>query len=177
MESLAPGESQPGSSAPVSPFGEVTPGTAAVCRCGAGRHAIEADRCANGHTLVGHSGPALLTTARAELFWEAHEGVRREIRDRVIADHGCAPDDAPEALRIAAETIAQATLVRDSAYQRMADAGGPLSASGRARRCFDVWCAAVDRLERHLRLVGLQRKGRRINVAEQFAALHQERQS
>jgi hypothetical protein len=38
----------------------------------------------------------------------------------------------------------------------MAEEGGPLSASGRARRCFTVWCAAIDRVERHLRLVGLR---------------------
>jgi hypothetical protein len=32
-----------------------------------------------------------------------------------------------------------------------------MTATGRTRRAFTVWVAATDRLERHLRLVGLKR--------------------
>jgi hypothetical protein len=51
-------------------------------------------------------------------------------------------------------------LVRDSAFQRVIAMGGPLTAHGRARRCYTVWLQASDRLERALRLAcSLERKG------------------
>ena len=61
---------------------------------------------------------------------------------------------------IAADGLAQAMLVRDSAYLRMVEAGGPLTSSGRTRRAFLVWTAALDRTEKHLRLIGLRREPR-----------------
>jgi hypothetical protein len=94
------------------------------------------------------------------LFWQAHENARREIRQDVLADVGYTEAEAPRTLGIAVESIAQATLIRDSAYIRLVEAGGPLASSGRVRRAFVVWSAAVDRLERHLRLVGVQRRAR-----------------
>lgn len=104
---------------------------------------------------------ALVAGEHCEAFWAAQEGARREIIDTVVRDAGHVPGDAPEALRLAAESVAQATLLRDSAYRRLVESGGPMTANGRTRRAFTVWLAAIDRLERHLRLVGLERAGRR----------------
>jgi hypothetical protein len=103
---------------------------------------------------------SVVTTEHAELLWRQHEALRREIVEALVRDAGHPLDDAPAALRMAAESAAQAVLVRDSAYQRIAEMGGPLATSGRARRCFVVWASAVDRLEKHLRLIGLTRKPR-----------------
>jgi hypothetical protein len=58
----------------------------------------------------------------------------------------------------------QAILIRDSAFQRIADAGGPMTTNERSRRCFTVWQAASDRAERLLKLVGLQRQPRQADV-------------
>ena len=152
--------------APVSADPEAGQGTAhpfganrqqPACRCGAGRHQERDDRCAAGHPWRGLPGPALVVGKGSRLFWQAHENERREVRRSVIADAGHTEADAHGALVIAAESIAQATLVRDAAYIRLVEAGGPLAASGRVRRAFIVWSSAVDRLERHLRLVGLRR--------------------
>lgn len=158
-----------------TPFGDVGPETGrSRCKCGAGRHDQFAEpgtpgheRCANGHPWVGCPGPALVTGARSTRFWQEHETARRELREAIIVDAGADPDDAPEALRLAADSIAQATLIRDSAYQHLVESGGPLTSSGRARRAFDVWLRAQDRLERHLRLVGLERKAAPVPSLEQ----------
>jgi hypothetical protein len=50
------------------------------------------------------------------------------------------------------------------------EAGRPMTANGRTRRAFTVWLAAIDRLEKHLRLVGLQRVSRQaLSLAEVMA--------
>lgn len=128
----------------------------AVCKCGAGPHADDPERCASNHFLPGNS-KALVTAEHSGKFWHEADGVRRELRSAIIADQGHTESDAPRALSIAAESIAQAVLVRDSAFRRMAESGGPLSSGGRARRCLDVWLGAMDRVERHLKVVGLKR--------------------
>jgi hypothetical protein len=138
------------------PFGTFGPAPAPFCRCGAGPHPVLQGRCSNGHVVLGN-GLALVTGAHSAAFWAEHEALGRELRNAIIADAGHTEDDAPRALAIAAESIAQATLIRDSAYIRLAESGGPLAASGRVRRAFAVWSASVDRLERHLKLVGLRR--------------------
>lgn len=155
------------------PFGNVGPSVEpdAVCSCGAtSRSTRHPDRCAKGHPLVGQPGPALVVGDRSRVFWKLHNQARRELRDEIIADAGHSAAAAPRALILAAESIAQAVLIRDSAYLRMAEAGGPLASSGRVRRAFAVWSAAADRLEKHLRLVGLRRLPKpALNVAEYLA--------
>ncbi len=90
----------------------------------------------------------------------------------MLTDRGHTDEDAPRALRLAAEGIAQAVLVRNSAFARMVEGGGPLSSSGRERRAFAVWTAALDRLERHLRLVGIERTApKRIDLARALSGL------
>ena len=143
------------SSAP--PSGELGP-EAAVCRCGAPVHAKLDDRCAGGHVLKGND-LALVVGNRSAAFWAEHEQARHELRDAIITDAGHDPqDEPPRALVIAADGLAQAMLIRDSAYLRMVESGGPLTSSGRTRRAFNVWCTALDRTERHVRLVGLRRE-------------------
>jgi hypothetical protein len=145
-----------GFSEPSEPFGAIGPVATTRCRCGAARHQEHDDRCAKGHPWRGTAGPALVVGVSSVTFWREHAAARREIRAAIIADAGRTEADAPRALAIAAESIAQAVLIRDSAYLRLAEAGGPLAASGRVRRAFVAWSTAVDRLERHLRLVGLR---------------------
>ena len=65
--------------------------------------------------------------------------------------------DAPEALRRVADGLGQSVLIRDSAFARVAEAGGPLTSSDRARRAFDVWFKATTAVERHARTIGLKR--------------------
>jgi hypothetical protein len=100
---------------------------------------------------------ALIVGHRSTAFWTAHASALQEIAAATIADAGHTQDDAPRALRLAADGIAQASLLRDSAFLRVVESGGPLTSSGRTRRAFAVWMAASDRLEKHLRLVGLKR--------------------
>jgi hypothetical protein len=138
-----------------SPIGH--DGPTSVCRCGAGPHFSLAGRCAHGHQFRGSRGLALVTGEHSALFWAEHEQTRREIRDSVIVDAGHTPADAPTALALLADGIAQASLVRDSAFFRIAESGGPLSSAGRARRAFAVWLQSSTQLTNALRLVGLRR--------------------
>src|ERR1700676_1395472 len=85
---------------------------------------------------------ALVTGAHSAAFWRAQEEARREIVRAVVEDAGHAPDDAPRALRLAADGIAQAVLLRDAAFQRVVESGGPMTSAGRVRRAYQVWLTA-----------------------------------
>jgi hypothetical protein len=98
----------------------------------------------------------------SERFWAAEADARQAIRAAVVSAKGHTECDAPPMLACTAESVAQSVLIRDSAYQRIAESGGPLASSGRVRRSFAVWCAAVDTLERATRLLGLERTAREI---------------
>ena len=149
-----------------------TPGsetaTATTCRCGALTHADKDDRCSLGHVLPGNMTAAVVGH-RSVQFWAEHAQARRELQEAVIRDSGHDPDDSPpRALELAADGLAQAALIRDSAYERMVEEGGPLTSTGRTRRAFDVWVKSMDRLERHLRMVGLRRKTKPIPSLQDY---------
>jgi hypothetical protein len=133
------------------------------------------DRGAGGRFIAGNRA-ALVTGERSTQFWRAAEAARRESRDAIIRDAGHTSQDAPEALRVTAEGLAQAVLLRDSAFARVIESGGPLTSSGRTRRAFAVWTAAADRVERYARLVGVRRVPQQVNVAERLAQMHEERE-
>jgi hypothetical protein len=139
------------------------------CRCGAEPRPDDQDRCMRGHMLPGNKG-GLIVGHRSMAFWKAHEDVRREIRAAVVQDAGSTPEDAPVALQLAADGIAQAALVRDAAYLRLVEDGGPLTSAGRTRRAFEVWLRAMDRLERHLRMVGLRREPAPVGTIAEYIA-------
>src|SRR5262245_46877438 len=114
------------------------------------------DRDSSGRFVRGNK-VALVVGQHSRSFWNAQEAARRDIVEAVIGDAGHTPDDAPRALLLAADGIAQAMLLRDAAFLRLVESGGPMTSAGRTRRAFVVWQSAVDRRERHLRLVGLKR--------------------
>jgi hypothetical protein len=164
-----PRRAQPDEERGPVPSGAVGSRTAAVCRCGAGPHPEHQDRCAGGHVIVGNT-MAVVTGSRSGAFWRAHEEARREIRDAVISDSGYTVVEAPRVLATIADSIAQSVLVRDAAYARMVEAGGPMTSSGRARRCFQVWAASTDRIEKNARLVGLRRAPKPAPTLAEFLA-------
>lgn len=111
----------------------------------------------------------VLVGVHSAAFWAAAEGARRDIAIAVIQDAGFAADDAPKALQVAADGLAQATLIRDAAFLRVLENGGPLSNSDRARRSFTVWESACATTERHLRLVGLKRAAKPTDTIRDWA--------
>lgn len=152
---------------PDEPFGEVV---APACRCGAGPSAKFAGRCARGHNLVGSPGPALVTGETSRSFWRERSNALAAAEAAVLADQGFAPADAPEALRYTAQALVRAALIAESAFERVAEHGGPLSASSRGRRAFQVWAQAVDRVERLSRLLGLRRVARPVDPLDAIRA-------
>ena len=109
---------------------------------------------------------ALVVGASSAAFWAGLADAQRDIVRAVIADAGHAAADAPRALRLAADGIAQAALLRDAAFQRVVESGGPMTSSGRTRRAFIVWQVADKAVERGLRLVGLRRVPRAVGRFE-----------
>src|SRR5689334_23132240 len=97
-----------------------------------------ADRDSSGRFTPGNRA-AMIVGCRSSAFWAAHEATRRDICRDVIADGGFAADDVPRALQLAADGIAQATLLRDAAFLRVVESGGPMTSAGRTRRAFTVW--------------------------------------
>jgi hypothetical protein len=137
------------------PSGDV--GQATACKRGCPAHATRPDICARGHRLIGYSGPALATNEHSELFRKATEAARHEIAGAVLRDQGHDEESAPEVLRHAAAGFAQSVLLRDSAFARVAEAGGPMTSGDRTRRAFEVWVKAATAAERLARVIGLQR--------------------
>jgi hypothetical protein len=125
--------------------------------------APETDRDQATGRFVRGNRAALVVGERSNAFWAAHVGARAEIRDAVLTDAGAQPD-ASRALYIAADGLAQATLLRDAAYLRLVELGGPMTKADRPRRAFQVWLSAGDRVERYLRLVGLERKAKNLSL-------------
>lgn len=115
---------------------------------------------------MGTPGPALVVGQHAATFWHEQGEARQAIEHAILRDAGHTPDDAPEALRLAASSIAMSALVQSSAFTRLVEGGGPLTTRGRTRRAYTVWLAASDRLERGLKLVGLTRKARPVDPLE-----------
>jgi hypothetical protein len=121
-----------------------------------GHVGLSPDRDEQGRWRKGNRA-AVVVGERSLAFWAAHDATRREIVQSVLTDAGHLKD-APRALQLAANGVAQAAILRDAAYDRMLRDGGPLSSAGRPRRAYQVWLTAIDRLEKHLRLVGLTRR-------------------
>lgn len=134
------------------------------------------DRDASGRFVRGNRA-ALVVGAQSTGFWMAHEAARRDIRRQLIADAGFGDEDAPRALQVAVDSIAQAVLLRDAAFARVVEGGGPLTSAGRARRAYAVWLTATGRVERYLRLVGLRRVPKAALTFEQAVAAAAERET
>jgi len=113
---------------------------------------------------------ALVVGDRSMQFWHEHDRALRELVAGVIANEGHTTEDAPPALTVVADGLAQATLVRDAAFRRVVEAGGPLTTADRVRRAFAVWTAAADRVERYVRLLpsGVRRAPKRVPTLREY---------
>ena len=103
---------------------------------------------------------------RGAQFWKEREAALRELERTILADAGHTPGDAPRALLEAASGLAQAVAIRDAAFARIGEDGGPLTSLGRGRRALRVWQDAGAAVERYLRLLGLRRVPRHVDPLE-----------
>lgn len=125
------------------------------------------DRGPSGRFARGNTA-AVVTGARSLQFWAAAEAHRQAIRAGILADKGFAREqDAPVALRLAADGAAQAQLVRDSAFARMIEDGGPLSGTGRERGPHKIFATNSDRVLRHVQAIGFDRVAQTTQTLEQ----------
>jgi len=127
--------------------------------CGA--NGVESGRDRLGRFTRGNTA-AVTHGARSAAFWNAVQGAQAAMRAAIVSDLGHDLNDAPHALLRAVDGLIQAVLIRDSAFTRIAELGGPTTLRGRHRAAFRVWAEAADRAERHMRLIGLRRVPRQI---------------
>jgi hypothetical protein len=120
-------------------------------------------RFAPGNTL------SRVTGSRSVAYWNDVEALRRERIAEVLRDCGQG-EDASYALRTAADGLVQAALIRDAAWDRIVAIKGPLTEADRERSAFKVWQSAQDRAERYLRLLGLERKPRKVETLQSHVA-------
>ena len=73
---------------------------------------------------------ALVVGERSAAFWTQHEQARRDLRTAVIIDAGHREADAPKALQLAADSIAQTTLLQASALHTSSSPAGRLRRAG-----------------------------------------------
>jgi hypothetical protein len=138
--------------------------SASHCKCGEPQSPRDPSRCARGHVWIGATGPALTHGAHSRVVWQHEAEARRAIVAAILSDAGYTDADAaPRALVVECEGIAQAVLLRDSAYRRMVEAGGPLSANERRRHAYDIWLTSGDRVDRGVRVVGTRRVERTVS--------------
>ncbi len=102
---------------------------------------------------------ATITGARSIAFWREAEAAKYELAAAVCRDLGHAGlEDAPVTVRQTALGLAQAAIVRDSAWQRLIENGGPLTGKDRERGAHRIWAGNADRVLRHTSTLGLERK-------------------
>ncbi len=130
---------------------------------------VDADRDQHTGQFRPGNRAALMVGQHSTAFWAQQAEARREMAVAIITDAGYTAADVPRALQLAADGIAQASLLRDSAFLRVVESGGPLTSTGRTRRAFAVWMAAADRLEKNLGLVGLRRVPKPVDPFEALA--------
>ena len=104
--------------------------------------------------------------ARGRQWEKVHAAELLATVEGALRDRGEDRTSATVAVKGVAEGFAQAQLLRDLAFQRTIQLGGPLTDRGKARRAFQVWLLAMDRVERHAKLLGLDRKEKRIDPFE-----------
>lgn len=138
------------------PIGDGEAG-AGPCPSGGEHERDERGGCTKCHRFLAKNTKALVVGDRSAAFWRAAAAERTAIVASVVADAGHTVEDAPRALLVAADALAQAILIQQSAFVRLVESGGPLTSANRTRRALIVWQGAVDRTEKFLRLVGLRR--------------------
>jgi hypothetical protein len=126
-----------------------------------GTNGAEAGRDRLGRFTRGNTA-AMTHGARSTAFWNAVAAAQDAARAAILSDLGHDLDDAPHALLRAVDGLIQAVLIRDAAFTRIAELGGPTTLRGRHRAAFRVWAEAADRAERHMRLIGIRRVPRQI---------------
>ena len=130
----------------------------------------EADRDERTGRFVRGNRAALIVGGRSTAFWAAVAGEQDARRAAILRDKGYTNGEAPEALRAVVDGAVQAVLLRDAAFTRVIEVGGPLSLRGRNRAVFRVWLEASDRAASHMKLLGLDRHERKASTLTDYLA-------
>jgi hypothetical protein len=134
------------------------------------------DRDSAGRFVRGNRA-SLFVGQRSLRFWASVDETRRERRAALLRDKGVTEAEAPQALLDAIDGLVQAVLLRDSAFARIVESGGPATLQGRRRAAFNVWLLAAGRAENHLKLLGLERRSKRVPSPLEYWQQRQDRQS
>jgi hypothetical protein len=113
---------------------------------------------------------ALIIGQHSTQFWVTVAGTVSAQRPAVLRDLGLDPADAPAILIAAVDGLLQAQALRDAAFHRIAESGGPTTIRGRHRAALKVWESASDRVVALTRILGIARRPRPVDP---LAAVHE----
>lgn len=145
---------------------------AVVCEAGVREEAPEPEvlpngRDSRGRFVRGRPGPRLDTAARSALVQQgalpeqaAIRAVLREQEQGIVADLG---GDLATVKRGVVEAYVRLRYTEEHLFARLLRDGGPITGKGRTRASLTAWLAVLDRLERHAKLLGLERRSRDVS--------------
>lgn len=110
----------------------------------------------------------LITLENSGQLRAALEPLKLELVERVRMQLAADTDDAPETLLGVIQAYAEARLLRSSAFIRLSQLGGFMTAKGKARALLSTWGAAFDREMRAAERLGLVRRARRTQTPREW---------
>lgn len=148
-----------GSGAPSGDVGPETDGVTECRNCGHEGSPQGRDHCESCGAFLPANTAGLVVGHRGYRFWQQHDQLYRGLQEEVARDLGHdGLDDAPAAARSAIAGLVQALIIRDSAYRRVVEDGGPLTSKGRTRRAAKVQESYDRRVEAWVRRLGIDRE-------------------
>lgn len=117
-------------------------------------------RDANGRFTSNNTGH-LQTLEHSAQLRAALAPIKADLVQRTRVQLGADDDDAPETLLGVIDMYCEARLLRSSAFVRIGQLGGFMTAKGKARALLATWASAFDRELRAAERLGLTRRARR----------------
>ena len=114
---------------------------------------------------------AAKTFERSELFWTAIEPAKRELVACVLRDQAVDATECATTLSGVIEAYAEARLFRMSMFVRLTegDNPGPITGKGKTKALYLAYVQALDRETKLAQIIGLERRGKRVDLAQAFA--------
>lgn len=111
------------------------------------------------------------TLLRSKIFWSLIEPAKRELVARVLRDLAVDDDDCATTLDGVIDAYAEARLFRKSMFIRLTegDDAGPVTNKGKTKALYHAYVQALDRETKLAQIIGLERRSKRVDLAQAFA--------
>lgn len=121
--------------------------------------ARSSDRDASGR-FTKHNAASVKTWRDSTMLKADLAPLKADLVARVYVDLGLTADEVPEVMRTCIDMWAEATILRQVAFTRLSQQGGPITNKGRTRALLATWQTAFDRELRVAERIGLERRAK-----------------